>query len=43
MGKLATSENAFDGWMRERVSSLHPIDFNAEPPPPPQLGVDWSE
>ena|SRR5258706_11854632 len=43
MANLATSEHEFDAWMRERVSTLHPIDFNAEPPPPPQPGVDWSE
>jgi hypothetical protein len=42
MGKLATSEQPFDVWMREQVEAVHPIDFSAEPPPMPERGIDWS-
>ena len=35
LGKMATSENAFDQWFRTSIEDVHPMDFSAPPPPMP--------
>ena len=35
LGKLATSDHAFDTWFRTNVEDIHPMDFSAPPPPAP--------
>jgi hypothetical protein len=35
LGKLATSDHAFDRWFRTNVEDIHPLDFSAPPPPAP--------
>ena len=35
LGKMATSENAFDQWFRTSIEDIHPMDFSAPPPPMP--------
>lgn len=39
MGKMASSVHEFDAWFRGNVEEVHGLDF-ANPPPPPELGVD---
>jgi hypothetical protein len=42
MQKMATSNEPFDKWFRERVSEFHGIDFsNPSAVPPSELFMDW--
>jgi hypothetical protein len=35
IGKLATSDHAFDTWARANIEEVHPMDFSAPPRPAP--------
>jgi len=40
--KMATSQEPFDRWFRERVSEFHAIDFsNPNMLPPAEMFLDW--
>ena len=37
MAGMASSEEPFDRWFRERVSDIHGLDLTQPPPPPVQI------
>ena len=42
MQRMATSQEPFDKWFRERVSEIHEIDFSQpNAAPPSELFMDW--
>jgi hypothetical protein len=40
MNELAKSTDEFDVWFRDQIADIHGVDFQAPPPPMPELLLD---